>query len=270
MELTIQKEGLTINPSDYGLTCLKFHKQSVAHNHLTETMESLDGVIHTGTTFGARELQASFWQKGDNHILLQLLIDELHQLFATREEIFITDSRQPGKRWKALVNSTYDIDYINARTGKFDIDFLSPRPYCESIGTTLDPFTFDSELWQVGMNIPTDRDLVYKHRTNRFQIYNAGVYLDPSKLPLRILYKGASNNLTIKNKTTGDTFTYSGSSGANDTILLDRIQHFKNNVNIFSDTNHKRISLLTGWNDFEITGTSGSFEVIFDFRFYYL
>ncbi|MEI2341601.1 phage tail family protein, partial [Priestia megaterium] len=92
--------------------------------------------------------------------------------------------------------------------------------------------------------------LVYKHNTNRFQVYNAGVFLDPSKLPLRILYKGESNNLTIKNKTTGDTFIYNGTSGPNDTIILDRIQHFKNNVNIFTYTNHKRISLATGWNDF--------------------
>ncbi|WP_240717286.1 distal tail protein Dit [Priestia megaterium] len=270
MHLIIEKLGSTIDSRDYGLELAKFRKQSVAHNHQTEQFDNYDGAIRTGTTFGPRDLQASFKLNGDSHILLQLLIDELHQLFATKEEISIIDSRQPGKRWRAVVNSTYDVDYINPQTGKFDIAFLSPRPYCESVGTTLDEFTFDSDLWQVGMNLPSDRDLVYKHKANRFQIYNAGVFLDPCKLPLRILYKGASNNLTIKNKTTGDVFAYSGTSGSDDTIILDRIQHFKNNTNIFTYTNHKLISLATGWNDFEINGTSESFEIIFDFRFYYL
>lgn len=270
MDLLIKKQGLTINTADYGLNCLKFRPQSVAHNHQTETLENFDGLIHTGTTFGPRDLQASFVVEEDSHVLLNLLISELHALFATKEQIYLIDSRQPGKQWRALVNSVFDIDYVNPSTGTYDLSFLSPRSFCESIGTTLDPFTFDSDLWQVGMNLPADRELIYRHTTNRFQIYNAGVYLDPEKLPLRILFKGASNNLTIKNRTTGETFVYSGSSGPNDTIILDRIQHFKNNTNIFTYTNHKRISLLTGWNDFEITGTSGSFEIIFDFRFYYL
>ena len=270
MDLKIIKNGLIINPSDYGLTCLKFRPQSVTHNHLTETIENSDGVIHTGTTYGSREIQTSFLQEGYSHIDLQLLIDELNMLFATKEPIYLIDSRQPGKRWKALVNSTYDIDYVNLQTNKFDINFSSLMPYCESVGTTLDPFTFDSDLWQVGMNLPSDRELIYKHTTGRFEIYNAGVFLDPRKISFRILFKGASENLTIKNITTGQVFSYNGRSNAEDTILLDRIQHFKNGSNIFSYTNHKFISLLSGWNQFEVSGVKGSFEIIFDFRFYYL
>ncbi len=270
MDLLIKKQGLTINTADYGLNCLKFRPQSVSHNHKLEQFENLDGANHAGTTFGPRDLIASFVVEEDTHILLNLLISELHALFATKEQIFLIDPRQPGKQWRALVNSVFDIDYVNPSTGTHDLSFLSPRSFCESVGTTLDEFTFDSDLWQVGMNLPADRDLIYKHKANRFQIYNAGVFLDPSKLPLRILYKGGSSNLTIKNKTTGDVFTYSGTSGPDDTIVLDRIQHFKNNTNIFTYTNHKRISLATGWNDFEINGTSEDFEIIFDFRFYYL
>ncbi|MED3887899.1 phage tail family protein [Priestia aryabhattai] len=270
MDLLIKKQGFTINIADYGLDCLKFRPQSVSHNHKLEQFENLDGANHAGTTFGPRELQASFVVEGDNHVLLNLLTSELHALFATKEPILLIDSRQPGKQWRALVNSVFDIDYDNSSTGTYDLSFLSPRPYCESVGTTLDEFTFDSDVWQAGMNLPSDRDLLYKHKANRFQIYNAGVFLDPCKLPLRILYKGGSSNLTIKNKTTGDIFAYSGTSGPDDTIVLDRIQHFKNDTNIFTYTNHKRISLATGWNDFEINGTSENFEIIFDFRFYYL
>ncbi|WP_163070828.1 distal tail protein Dit [Priestia flexa] len=271
MELYIKKQGITINTKDYGLECVKFRPQSVLHNHQSETIDGQDELLITNTTFGPRDLQASFLIEGDNHIDLELLISELHMLFATKEEITLIDSRQPGKQWKVVVNSVFDVDRVNPYTGTYDLSFLSPRAYCESLGTTLDPFTFDSDLWQIGMNLPADRELIYRHSTNRFEIYNAGIPILPkNRFPLRILFKGTSTNLAIRNVTTDEIFTYNGSTAVNDTILLDGIQHFKNSSNIFAYTNHKVISLMTGWNQFEITGTSGSFEIMFDFRFYYL
>jgi len=270
MDLLIKKNEQTIYTSDYGLKLLKFRPQSVSHNHQLESIDLYDGAIRTGSTFGSREIQVSFSTEKSTHILLELLKSELNALFATKEEVTLIDSRQPGKQWRAVVNSTFDIEYINPRTGRFDLTFLSPSTYCQSVGSTLDDFTFAEDKWQAGMNIPADENLFYKHVTNRFKIYNAGVYLDPSKLPLRIIYTGASNNLVIKNMTTGDVFAYYGTSDAGDQIILDRINHYKNSTNIFSYTNHKRISLATGWNDFEIYGASNSFSIQFDFKFYYI
>ncbi|MGE6894481.1 distal tail protein Dit [Priestia flexa] len=271
MNLTIKKQGINIDTAEYGLKLLTFEPSGVEHSHQTETIDGTDGLIRTNTTYGARELTATFFVKEDSYMLFQLLMDELNMLFATKEEVVLIDSRKPGKQWRAVVNSTLSIEKLNRTKGMFEIKFLSPRTYCESVGTTLDPFTFDADVWQIGMNLPSDRELIYKHNTNQFGIYNAGIHLEPKKrFPLRILFKGASNNLTIRNVTTGETFIYSGSTASGDTVLLDGIQHFKNSSNIFTYTNHKVISLMSGWNQFEITGTNGSFEIIFDFRFYYV
>ncbi len=271
MKLTIIKNGLTINPSDYGLTCLEFQKQSVSHNHFTETIDQRDGVIHTGTSFGARELQATFIQRAETRLSRQLLIDEFYVLMATKEPIYIIDSRQPSKRWEVLVNSVYEPQYLGSKYSKFEVSFLSPSPYCQSVGTTLDDFTFASDLWQVGMSLPSNQTLKYKHDSNRFQIYNAGVPIDPRKLPLRITYTGETiGDLNIKNLTTNQTFTLYDRNLSADVVLLDGIHHYKNNVNVFSLTNHKFISLATGINEFEVTGTNSAFEIVFDFRFYYL
>ncbi|MGG5737729.1 hypothetical protein [Bacillus cereus group sp. IBL03679] len=62
--------------------------------------------------------------------------------------------------------------------------------------TTIDPFTFDSGLWQIGQNLPAE-DLIYKHSTSSFRIYNASdIEIDPRKLPLVIRIRGATNGLT--------------------------------------------------------------------------
>lgn len=201
-----------------------------------------------------------------------LFRDEIFQLFASQDSFYITTNREPGKRWKVKVAARYEIEPKgNASYGVFDIIFKSASPFCESIGTTLDPFTFDSGLWQIGQNIPAE-DLIYKHNTNSFRIFNAGVVnIDPKSMPLKIKYTGVSNNLSIKNVTTGDLWSYTGiTTSTNDVITLDGVKSYQTGIgSIFGKTNWGLITLKPGWNDFILSGTTGSFKIEFDFRFYY-
>jgi hypothetical protein len=89
-------------------------------------------------------------------------------------------------------------------------------------------------------------------------------------LPLKITFTGASTNLTITNTTTGDIWQYTGTTQAGDTITLDGVRSLKNGVSVFGNTNRKLITIAPGWNNFTITGASGSFTISFDFRFYYV
>jgi hypothetical protein len=270
MYLLIEKDGTIIDHRNLGLQLLSFRKQSMEHRHEFSDIDGRNGSIHTGTTFGPRSLIASFLLDGENHIFMQMLIDEIHSLFATNKEVFLIDSRQPGKRWRVLTNNTFDTPYSTPRVAKYDLEFISPISYSESVGTTLDDFTFASDLWQIGMNLPADAELIYRWNTSRFKIYNAGnAPIDPNELPLNIFFKGASNGLTIRNITTGHIFKYNGSTNKNDVITLERLRHLKNGVSIFSETNRNYITIAPGWNEFEIIGTTGSFVIWFDFRFYY-
>lgn len=201
-----------------------------------------------------------------------LFRDEIFHLFSSQEAFYITTNREPGKRWKVRVEARYEIEPKgNGSYGVFDIVFKSASPFCESIGTTLDPFTFDSNLWQIGQNIPAE-DLIYKHSTTYFRIFNASVVtIDPRSMPLKIKYTGVSNNLSIKNITTGDLWSYTGSTAfADDVITLDGVKSYRTTVgSIFGKTNWGLITLKPGWNDFVLTGTASTFKIEFDFRFYY-
>lgn len=254
----------------YGLHCLSFIPESLEPEFFDESSEYIDGSIIVGTKINRRILNTRFLMKAVDHLDYQLLRDITYKIFDPRKELYIVDTRQKGKRWKARSSSSFRPEYINAKVGRFELQFIASQPYAESIGTTLDPLTFDSELWQIGQGLVAD-DVKYIHNTNTFQIYNAGTEIvDPRKFPLIIKYKGASTNLQIKNNTTLETFSFTGSTLPSANLELNRLRVLKNGSSVFSDTNRRSITLAQGYNEIELIGTSGSFEISFDFRFYYV
>ncbi|RDW17639.1 phage tail family protein [Oceanobacillus arenosus] len=262
------------NEIDYrssGLTCLSFIPESLSPLFETDTPDGEDGQIIYGTNITPRNLYARFYLKAVDHYDYQLLRDEIYSLFDPRRDLYLVDTRQPGKRWKARYSGAFSPEYINQITGQFELTFIASKPFSESIGTSLNPQTFDSELWQIGQGLITD-ETKYIHNTTKFRIYNAGTeIINPKKHPLIIKYKGASTNLQINNNTTLETWSHTGTTTVNDTLELNRLRSLKNSVvNIFQNTNRRSISLAPGWNEIELIGTSGSFEVTFDFRFYYI
>jgi hypothetical protein len=270
MELAIQRlNGALYDLSDYGIKTLDFQIDAPSPRIYSEVVEGRDGTLDLGAVYDSRQLRGSFFMSAVDSVDFALLRNEIFRIFAGAEAFYLIDSREPGKRWKVRSNG-FSVEQLNATKGRFDVDFNAQIPYAESIGTTLDPLTFDTELWQIGQGI-IDEGLTYSHTTSTFRIYNIGdTTVNPRQHPLVITYTGASTNLKIKNVTTGEEWAYTGTSASGNNIKLDGVRSTKNGLSIFRDTNRKVISLVPGWNDFVIAGASGSFTVSFDFRFYYL
>lgn len=264
----IKLDGTEFDMADNGIIVNRFVPRSPAPIHTRESVDGRNGFIDTGTTLDSKQIDSSITVVAADQYDYPLFRNEIFMLFDSREYFYIVPDEEPGKRYKVKYDSPYSFSRT-ADIGEFDLTFVSDSSFVESLGTTLDPLTFESELWQVGQGLSAE-DLEYIHNTNSFSIFNAGVEIDPRELPLKITYVGASSGLTITNSTTGDTWSYNSNSLASDEIVLDRVQSFKNGVSIFGDTNHKLIKLAPGWNDFVISGTDGEFEIKFDFRFQYL
>lgn len=195
--------------------------------------------------------------------------DEIFGVFDSEEEFFVIDSRQPFKRWKVVCES-FNPEYYQLRMGIINLTFIAFEGMSESTSTTLTPVLFDSESWGIGQNVAVD-DLVYKFNQNEFSVYNAGdIEVDPREKSLVIQFIGASENLKIHNRSTGDIWQYFKSTSPVDVITIDRVYSKKNNISIFNDTNRKVIMLKKGWNRFLISGPFSTFQITFDFRFYYL
>jgi hypothetical protein len=270
VELTIQRlNGAIYNLVDYGIKALDFQISAPSPRVNSEIIDGRDGYVDLGAVYDAREMRGSFFMTAVDSTDFALLRNEVFRIFAGREQFYVIDSREPGKRWLVRSNG-YSVEQIVATKGRFEVDFTGASTYAESIGTTLDPLTFDTELWQIGQGI-IDDEMKYSHTTSSFRIYNSGdTTVNPRQHPLVITYSGASTNLKIKNITTGEEWAYTGTTTASDNVKLDGIRSTKNGLSIFRDTNRKVISLAPGWNDFVITGASGTFSISFDFRHYYL
>ncbi|MCC2429865.1 phage tail family protein [Bacillus paranthracis] len=251
-----------------GYIVLKFRPESIKVNRQRESMmgrppivtdKEIEGrPIHTEILFTSYDFF--------DHVLKR---NEFFQILDSREDFYVISSEEPGKRWLVSAES-FTPEPVSITLGRCEIVLYSESPYAESIGTTMDPMTFDSNLWQIGQGLIAE-DTKYIHNTTSFRIFNAGDELiDPKHIPLKIQYIGASKNLSIRNVTTGDVWSYTGESASGNVIELNGVKSTKNGTSIFGATNWGLITLKPGWNDFVLAGTSGSFEIKFDFRFYYL
>lgn len=263
-------QGNAIDLTQYNLKCLSFIPESLSPRFSNEDVENIDGTIILGTSFDSRKLHTKFLFQAADHIDYQLLRDEIYQIFNPKKDLYIIDTRQSGKHWKVRVSSAFKPEYVNFSTGTFDLDFIAPKTYSESLGTTLDPLTFDAATWQIGQGL-TDEDKSYTQTVTAFSIYNAGdIEVNPRQRPLSIKFTGPSTNLQIKNNTTGDAWSYTGTTASGDTLEINQVRSLKNGISVFSNTNRKLITLAPGWNDFELTGATDPFQISFDFRFYYI
>ncbi|MDM5188619.1 phage tail family protein [Bacillus sp. DX4.1] len=256
---------------ELGIVTRDFLVSAPSYRHTTESMESRPGAIDLGTTYDVRKISCSFYLKAQDMDTYAIERGEVFNIFRSEEEFYITDTRLPYKRWKVKCNNAYDMDQ-QRYYGFFDVEFTASLPFSISTLNTLMPdFEVYAQDAYYGLGLDWSNELKYIHNTTSFKILNAGkVAVNPRYIPLTIQYKGASNSLSIKNKTTGDVWSYTKTTSANDTLLLSSVRSTKNSLSIFRDTNRKLITLAPGWNEFELTGATVPFEIQFDFNFYYL
>ncbi|MFC0188239.1 phage tail family protein [Fictibacillus aquaticus] len=269
MSLLLIKNGVTYDLEAEGIETLRFFYESLNPQNETDNIENEDGSEDLGTTYGPRILTAYCKFAAADYYDYSLKRSEVYRLLTSKEPYYLIHYSEPWKRWKVKLNKSF-LPEKKKNHGIFTLEFIAHNPYAESAGTTLDPFTFDSELWGMGQGL-TEEDAVYAHSTSGFTIFNAGdVAINPRRRPLKITFTGASTNLTITNNTTGETWSYTGTTTAGQTLTLDGVRSLKNGASVFGDTNRKLITLQPGPNDFTVTGATGTFTITFDFRFYYV
>lgn len=237
------------------------------------TRDGYNGFIDAGTTFAGRTMRADLYYSAYDEYDFMLRRNMVFRVFDSQEPFYLYESRLPDRRWLVKLASKYSVERQRIY-GFFEVEFVSPSPYAESIGLPSDDFTFDG-LWEFGMGIPFD-DFSYEHTTRSFSIWNLGDVMVDSRsyneyiAPLTIQYVGASSGLTITNRTTGDVWRYNGTSITGDVITLEGDRSRKNGTSIYGQTNRGRLRLKPGENEFVVSGTIGDFRVLFDFRFLFI
>lgn len=242
--LTIIDGNKTINLEELDLTCLSFQVEPLEANHEMGTVEGVDGYADIDTNYNGRHLYSRWFLKVSDRSEFHGIKDKIYSLFAPKKELILIDSRQPFKKWTARVESQTRIDDEEGSTFKvFEVIFVSKNVYAESAEPYKETFT-----------------------TNQFVVFNDGEeIIDAREHQLVIKFKGASDKLRIRNESTGSQWQYLKTTTVSDELVLDQVYPYKNDKNIFTDTDHGAITLATGSNDIRVYGASGNYEISFEF-----
>lgn len=266
-----RRNGQVFDLSRMDIPVLSFYPSAPVPITERRRREGVDGHLDAGTIYEGRKLNATVAVLATSYEEFALLRNEVFKIFDSKEPFNMIHHSEPRKRWvDCKYISEFSIPHETRTDGEFNIQFESTSAYSYSVGSLLDPFTFDAEMWQFGMNIPLV-DFKYRHNTTSFTIWNLGDKLiDGRNVMLEIYYTGPSNGLTIENKTLGIKWEHFGTTNTNDTIMLDGVFSRLNGISIFGNTNMEVLKLDSGPNEFVITGARAPMEISFDFRFMYL
>lgn len=240
--------GNQLSAHSLGLFGLKLDIPAPSYNITTESVDGMGGVIVIGNKLNPRRLNAEFSARSGNYEDSIRLRDELFTILSNGSEIYVSETYRPGKRWK-VYPLEWTPDRINSRVQKFDIPLLAPSGLSESINQTKKKYTVTNFRFRNEGSQPIDM------RTQE---------------ETEITFIGASSGLSIHNRTTGDTWSYNGTTTPTDVITLKGVRSLKNGESIFRDTNKKMIDFAIGNNEFEISGVNGVFELSIATRFYFL
>lgn len=269
MKIITNSETIIID--DYGLRALRYVIPSPSFTHTSEKADGMDGERWIESVYNPRNIKVFMRLLTKQSDGLPRLKQKFNQLFARREEFFIVFDKEPWRRWKVQLNNTVEWGDVSAYFSQAEIDLVCYRGFAESIGTTLDmPDTEHYYAIGEGKISEGDPAVQYEFNTASFSVFNdSDIENDPRQCEQKIILSGTLNNPVIRNLTTGDEWSWTGTATETDEIAMEGIRSLKNGQSIFAQTNKQLITLLPGWNDFEITGAT-NFDIQFDLRFYYL
>jgi len=232
----------------------------------------VDGQSQQGPIlYGSRTATANFFLETADEIDFEMKCHELYNKVFHRQLIRVRQSNDIGRCFYGIAKS-FDITAVGVLDKTFSIEFDIPSAYLYSVirssGFPVDikenPYVLSNN-----MNLPFE-ELSYSQSQGMFKIFNPSDFaIQPYEQnhDLNVIFSG-SGSPTLTNNDTGDSFSFNNNVSAADKLILKGVHPFLNGEPCEINTNHGSISLQKGWNNFSLTGWTGT--VAFDFPFIYL
>lgn len=278
MTLIEHLNGRVFDFDDAEIRTSNFIIQSPNYDNRFSDLEGKNGLEDSGSFLKGRKITAYFTSKASSNQTSSLLRDEIFEMLRSNKPFYITEKRSTNKRWLVKVESPYEVP-TDRFLGKFSVSFIALKGLAESRKTTLDvnrEGLLNDDSWAYGMGLETtdDSELVYIHAGKSFKIFNAGNFeeLHPFENYLKIEIRnvvGSSSKFSLVNRTNNTRFTIKEPIKNTDVWLIDGPVIKKNSLAAAKFTNKTFISLVPGWNQFEILDATSA-QVSFDFRYLYL
>lgn len=253
---------------------LEFLGDSTSPNLLNTYQQNtgVDGQTLVAANFDKSTVNANFYLRYKSYYDFMLAKHEVYRLFSNRRSLRIRTDAEPALV-KYVVATPFDItpteDFAN--DSKFTIPFDNPSGYKYSLSRS-DEISTDNEAVQMGMYLPTNKDLSYHFTDTSFQVFNpSDIAIQPyeQRHDLRITIKFSGSSLTLTNTTNGTSWSYKNAAAKSDVIILDGINTTLNGAAASVNTDYGNITLNTGWNSISVTGAT-DVDITFSFPFIYI
>lgn len=240
--------GRKIDTEALGLLGLRLQIPSPSYKTLSQDIDGRIGITITDRILQSRKLVAEFLTMAEDYRDSLSLRNTMYRLLGDEKYFFISESEMPDRRWKVYADE-WTPERRSIKVHTFQIPLVCEGGFSESI-----------------------RPIGRSYATSSFRFNNEGdLTIDPRvHSEMKIEFSGASSDLRIRNNTTGEEWSWTGTTISTDTISLTGIKSLKNGASIFGQTNKKLLTIVPGWNDIQLFGTSGSITVSVNTRFYYL
>ncbi|WP_374964627.1 phage tail domain-containing protein [Lysinibacillus sp. RS5] len=241
-------DGSEFQTDVMGLKMLDFDPSSLQFEYATDTVDMGIGSRVLGSKVNERTLKAVFDFYYDNMDSFRRTEMKIAEVFGLTQEVIISESINLWKQYRVRCKP-YTIDRGNGVKARLTLEFLLPSGLAESFNVEHDSFTVSNE------------DIIYT---------NNGTYeIDQrNDAEMSITIVGATSNPKITNKSTGDVWSYNGSTVVGDKLELKNYTTYKNGVNVLDKTNKAVITFKPGRNVLSITGANNA-QLIINSRNYF-
>lgn len=252
----------------FGLKLVEVIASSPAYSSNNIDRDGVDGEIPIIGKYKAKTLEISFKLLAADNYDYHLILQEMTDLLCGSKPYYIIHEKSPGMMYAV---DSCDIKRSRTSASRADVTLIFNvyKGFSESLGTTLDMFTYDAEKWQIGQNLPNGEDLQYVFQQNSFNIYNASSFevnpLMGHQLDIALTCEGMP---TINNLTNESSISLKKQVTKSNVFLVNGVYPYLDNQRCGRDTNHGIVKLEPGWNKFEIIGATNS-NVAFNFRYMY-
>ena len=266
-------DGTMINLHDEGFIVNSFTAPPTNWQYTWQNVGKYNNEL-SNTEIQQRTIVLKIGYFGSDFYDFELVRLRLNQIFNSNEPFYVIWTMLPYLRYKCVFDpqSTDLVQYdgMPQFASSVTINLLDVIGFAESTATTQTPFTYNSESWGLGENLPNGVDIQYTFTTPSFKVYNASnIPLRAEEHPVTIGFSGVvASALHIKNVTTGQEFILTRSLSSSDSLIIVGLVPIVNGSQDYGDSNHAYLDFAVGWNEFQITGAS-NFTISFDTHFYY-
>lgn len=267
-----RRDGTVYDLESEGIRVITFDPPSPNVQH-TYTQTGDFGADLTATQVQQTTIPLTFDVIARDNYDYELQRLKVLRIFSSTEPFYVINMRIPFLRWKVVADTfSYPRSSNFWKAKSVTVNLVCYEGYAESTATTQDPFTFAGGTYGIGMGIPFDTPKYSFTNQTKFKFYNPSIIpLLANERPVTISFRGnAPNGITIRNKTTNQSFTYKHAlTKASEFELVglipivDGLQRFGNT---YSDRSF--VDYAQGYNEMEIVGST-DFTISFNTRFYY-